>query len=131
MRGTITQGDLSSWIASGSYRRRPDATHAYEAGLSYSAQRYLGGNTEALQAMSDASRFVGAMYAYDNWSVLPRVRVGYGAQYARYDYLERPEPAQSARERDGPADGARSAEGARRGVASGDRSRRRGVHAPV
>ena len=90
MRGTITQGDLSSWIASGSYRRRPDATHAYEAGLSYSAQRYLGGNTEALQAMSDASRFVGAMYAYDNWSVLPRVRVGYGAQYARYDYLGDP-----------------------------------------
>jgi hypothetical protein len=90
MRGTITQGDLSSWIASGSYRRRPDATHAYEAGLSYSAQRYLGGNTEALQAMSDASRFVGAMYAYDNWSVFPRVRVGYGAQYARYDYLGNP-----------------------------------------
>jgi len=30
------------------------------------------------------------MYAYDNWSLLPRVRVGYGAQYARYDYLEDP-----------------------------------------
>ena len=64
-----------------------DATHAYEAGLSYSAQRYLGGNSEALQAMSDGSRNVGAMYAYDNWAMLPRVRVGYGAQYARYDYL--------------------------------------------
>ena len=88
IRGTITQGDLSSWIASGSYRRQPDARHAYEAGLSYSAQRYLGANTEALQAMSDAGRNVGAMYAYDNWLVLPRVRVGYGAQYARYDYLE-------------------------------------------
>jgi hypothetical protein len=88
IRGTITQGDLASWIVSGSYRREADATHAYEAGLSYSTQRYLGANTEALQAMSDAGRNVGAMYAYDNWLVLPRVRVGYGAHYARYDYLE-------------------------------------------
>ena len=90
MKGTLTQGDLSSWILSGSYRRTSDATHAYEAGVSYSAQRYLGGNTEALQAMSDAGRSVGVMYAYDNWSLLPRLRVGYGAQYARYDYLEDP-----------------------------------------
>lgn len=88
IRGTTTQGDLASWIVSGSYRREASATHAYEAGLSYSTQRYLGANTEALQAMSDASRNVGLMYAYDNWLVLPRVRVGYGAQYARYDYLK-------------------------------------------
>jgi hypothetical protein len=90
MKGTLTQGDLSSWILSGSYRRKPDADHAYEAGVSYSAQRYIGANTEALQAMSDAGRNVGVMYAYDNWALLPRVRVGYGAQYARYDYLEDP-----------------------------------------
>lgn len=88
VRGTITQGDLASWIVSGSYRRQAEATHAYEAGLSYSAQRYLGANTEALQAMSDAGRNVGVMYAYDNWLLVPRVRVGYGAQFARYDYLE-------------------------------------------
>jgi hypothetical protein len=88
VRGTMTQGDLASWIVSGSYRRQAEAAHAYEAGFSYSTQRYLGANTEALQAMSDASRNVGVMYAYDNWLVLPRVRVGYGAQYARYDYLE-------------------------------------------
>jgi len=90
MRGTITQGDLSSWIVSGSYRRASEATHAYEAGLFYSAQRYLGANTDALQAMSNGSRTVGAMYAYDTWSLSPRVHVGYGAQYARYDYLESP-----------------------------------------
>ena len=88
VRGTVTQGDLSSWIVSGAYRRATDAIHAYEAGLSYSAQRYLGANTEALQAMSNGSRNVGAMYAYDNWTLAPRLRVGYGAQYARYDYLE-------------------------------------------
>lgn len=90
VKGTLTQGDLSSWIVSGSYRRNADAAHAYEAGVSYSAQRYLGGNTEALQAMSDAGRNVGVMYAYDNWSLSPRLRVGYGAQYARYDYLADP-----------------------------------------
>lgn len=88
VRGTITQGDLSSWIVSGAYRRADPAVHAYEAGLSYSAQRYLGANTEALQAMSNGSRNVGAMYAYDNWTLSPRLRVGYGAHYARYDYLE-------------------------------------------
>jgi hypothetical protein len=87
MRGTVTQGDISSWIATGAYRRSPDAVHAYEAGLSYSAQRYLGGNGEALLAMRDGSRNVGAVYAYDNWAIVPQVRVGYGARYARYDYL--------------------------------------------
>jgi hypothetical protein len=87
MRGTVTQGDISSWIATGAYRRSPDAVHAYEAGLSYSAQRYLGGNGEALLAMRDGSRNVGAVYAYDNWAIVPQVRLGYGARYARYDYL--------------------------------------------
>ncbi len=86
-RGTVTQGDIASWIASGSYHRSPEADHAYEAGVSYSAQRYLGGNGEALLAMRDGSRNVGSLYAYDNWAIVPRVRVGYGARYARYDYL--------------------------------------------
>jgi len=88
MRGTVTQGDLSSWVLSGAYRRAAETTHAYEAGVSYSTQRYLGGNTEALLAMADGGRNMGVMYAYDNWAVLPRIRVGYGAQYARYGYLE-------------------------------------------
>lgn len=87
MRGTVTQGDVSSWIVAGSYRRDADATHAYEAGLSYSAQQYLGGNSEALLAMREGSRNVGAVYGYDNWAVAPRVRLNYGARYARYDYL--------------------------------------------
>lgn len=88
MRGTITQGDLSSWVVSGAYRRAPDATHAYEAGLSYSTQSYVGGNTDALRAMADGRRNVGSMYAYDNWALSRRVRVGYGAEYARYHYLD-------------------------------------------
>ena len=54
MRGAVTQGDLSSWILAGSYRRAP-ATHRYRAGLSYGMQRYLGGNAEALAAVSEGA----------------------------------------------------------------------------
>jgi hypothetical protein len=88
MRGTVTQGDLASWILAGSYARHRPATHAYEAGVSYGMQRYLGGNGEALAAMRDGSRNVGALYAADNWTISPRLAVSYGASYARYDYLE-------------------------------------------
>jgi hypothetical protein len=87
IRGTLTQGDVSSWILAGSYARRLTARHRYEAGLSYSTQRYLGGNAEALSAVRDGARNVGSMYAFDDWSVGSRVHVGYGAKYASYDYL--------------------------------------------
>ena len=87
MRGTITQGDLASWILAGSYARHTPATHAYEAGVSYGMQRYLGGNGDALAAMRDGSRNVGSMYAFDSWTIVRPVRVSYGAKYARYDYL--------------------------------------------
>jgi hypothetical protein len=87
MRGSITQGDVSSWILAGSYMRHTQARHAYEAGVSYAMQQYLGGNGEALSAMRDTSRNVGALYAFDSWTIAPRVRLGYGAKYARYDYL--------------------------------------------
>jgi hypothetical protein len=87
MRGSITQGDVSSWILAGSYLRHAQAGHAYEAGVSYAMQQYLGGNGDALAAMRDTSRNVGSLYAFDTWTIAPSVRVGYGAKYARYDYL--------------------------------------------
>ncbi|MBI4266308.1 MAG: TonB-dependent receptor [Acidobacteria bacterium] len=87
MRGAITQGDLSSWILAGSYVRRPSGAHRYQAGMSYGMQRYQGGNADALAAVSDGGRNVGAMYAYDDWAVNSRLSVSYGAKYARYDYL--------------------------------------------
>src|SRR5688572_30398533 len=87
MRGSITQGDVSSWILAGSYTRHTQARHAYEAGVSYAMQQYLGGNSEALAAMRDTSRNVGSLYAFDSWTIAPGLRVGYGAKYARYDYL--------------------------------------------
>ena len=86
IRGAMTQGDLSSWIAAGSYRRAP-AAHRYEAGLSYGMQSYLGGNANALAAVAEGDRNVGVVYGYDDWTISPRVTVNYGAKYARYDYL--------------------------------------------
>ena len=86
MRGAVTQGDLSSWILAGSYRRAP-ADHRYEAGISYGMQRYLGGNADALAAVSEGGRNAGVVYAYDDWTISPRLTVSYGAKYARYDYL--------------------------------------------
>ena len=87
MRGAMTQGDLSSWILSGSYLRSAGAAHQFEGGVSYGMQRYIGGNADALKAVADGSRNVGALYAYDNWAIDSRFSVSYGAKYARYDYL--------------------------------------------
>ncbi len=90
MRGSMTQGDLASWIIAGSYGRRAAAAHRYEAGISYGMQRYQGGNAEALAAIRDGARNVGAIYAYDDWTLNPRLSVAYGAEYASYDYLGDP-----------------------------------------
>jgi len=90
MRGAVTQGDLSSWILAGSYRRAP-AAHRYEAGLSYGMQRYLAGTADARAAtVLDSGRNVGAVYASDDWTITPALAVSYGAKYARYDYLAEP-----------------------------------------
>lgn len=87
IQGAMTQGDLSSWIVAGSYKSIEATNHAYELGLSYSTQRYDGGNATAAGAIRDNARNVGSVYGYDEWTVSPRMVVGYGTGYARYDYL--------------------------------------------
>jgi hypothetical protein len=87
MQGAMTQGDLSSWIVAGSYKSIESTRHAYELGMSYSTQRYDGGNAAALSAIRESARNVGSIYGYDEWTVSPRLVLGYGAGYARYDYL--------------------------------------------
>jgi hypothetical protein len=88
MRGAMTEGDISSWILAGSYQRTSPGAHRYEAGMSYGMQRYLGGNADALAAVADGTRNVGAVYAYDNWTIGRNLSIAYGAKYARYDYLQ-------------------------------------------
>jgi hypothetical protein len=89
VRAAMNQGDLDSWILAGSYAARAGVRHRYEAGMSYSLQRYQSGNT-ALAALPDAARNVGAVFAYDEWALSSRLSVGYGANFAHYDYLVEP-----------------------------------------
>jgi hypothetical protein len=88
-RGALTQGDISSWIVAGSYTTRAPARHLYDIGMSYSTQRYSGGNPLALRDVTDGSRNAGAVYGFDTFEITPAVALTYGARYARYDYLDR------------------------------------------
>jgi hypothetical protein len=87
MRGALTQGDISSWFVAGAYTTRVPARHRFDLGLSYSTQRYDGGNPAALRDVSDGSRNVGALYGFDTFTLTPAVAVTYGARFSRYDYL--------------------------------------------
>jgi outer membrane receptor for ferrienterochelin and colicin len=88
VRAALTQGDLASWIVAGEYTTRAPARHRYDIGLSYSTQRYEGGNVATLRDVTDGSRNAGAIYAFDTFSVSPVLTLTYGGRYARYDYLE-------------------------------------------
>jgi hypothetical protein len=85
--GALTQADLSSWVVAGSYAMRAPATHRYDVGLSYSTQRYDGGNPLALRDVTDGSRNVGTVYGYDSFSINSESTLTFGTEYARYDYL--------------------------------------------
>jgi len=89
VEGATTQGDVSSWIVAGNYRTRPAPDHDVLVGLSYGTQRYEGSNRAALLEVSDGSRNVGALHAYDTWTPNDRTVLAYGSRYARYDYLDR------------------------------------------
>jgi len=83
----LTQGDIASWLVSSAFTRRGQTAHHYEAGISYGAQRYLGGNAFLLASFTDGTRNVGEVFASDRWTMSPHVEVTYGAKFARYDYL--------------------------------------------
>jgi hypothetical protein len=88
VRGAITQADITAWLVAGSYTTRAPARHQYEFGMSYSMQRYDGGNPLALRDVADGSRNAGMVYALDTFTVSPSLSVSYGGRYAQYDYLE-------------------------------------------
>lgn len=90
VRAAMNQSDLSSWMLAGNYVVKAKVPHRYRFGMSYSLQRYEGGNTAALAAVADTARNVGAMFAYDEWQVSRYVSIDYGASYAHYDYLASP-----------------------------------------
>ena len=67
----MSEGDLSSWIVAGAFASKPGGAHKYNMGLSYSTQDYQGGNPAALAAVTDGSRNVGELYAFDRWTRQP------------------------------------------------------------
>jgi len=87
--GALTQTDISAWIVAGSYATRTQARHKYDVGMSYSTQRYDGGNPLALRSVTEGSRNVGSVHAFDTLTASPELAVTYGGRYARYDYLDR------------------------------------------
>lgn len=88
VRAALTQGDIASWIVAGEYTTRAPARHRYDIGLSYSTQRYEGGNVATLRDVTEGSRNAGAIYAFDTFLISPTLSLTYGGRYARYDYLE-------------------------------------------
>jgi outer membrane receptor protein involved in Fe transport len=88
VRAAMNQSDLSSWMLAGSYLVKAQVPHRYRFGMSYSLQRYEGGNTAALEALTDTARNVGSVFAYDEWQISRYIAVSYGGSYARYDYME-------------------------------------------
>ena len=88
VRAALTQGDIASWIVAGEYTTRAPARHAYDIGLSYSTQRYDGGNFATLRDVTDGSRNAGAIYAFDTFSISPILTLTYGGRYAHYDYID-------------------------------------------
>ena len=90
VRAAMNQNDLSSWMLAGSYVVKAQVPHQYQFGMSYSLQRYQGGNTAALESVTDTARNVGSLFGYDEWQVSRYVALSYGASYARYDYMNSP-----------------------------------------
>ena len=88
--GAFTQADISSWVVTGSYSMRAPARHRYDLGISYSTQRYDGGNPLALRDVTDGTRNVGTVSAYDSFRITPEATLSFGGEYGRYDYLDRP-----------------------------------------
>lgn len=89
IRGAMTSGDVASWVVAGAYTASTLPRHAVVAALSYSTQRYEGGNPAALAAVRAGARNVGAVSVFDSWALSPALSLDYGGQYAWYDYMER------------------------------------------
>lgn len=87
-RAAMNGGDISSWTMAGDYTPRPSARHQLSVGVAYSVQAYHGGNVAALQAMSEGQRKAGVVTVSHEVATGRPWRLGYGARYEHYDYLE-------------------------------------------
>ena len=83
----MNSGDVTSWTMAGDYVTRAPARASHRAGMTYSLQRYQGGNFAALQAVPDGHRKVASLSAA-TIRLHAAMAVGYGARYEHYDYLD-------------------------------------------
>ena len=102
VRGTVdmtTGNSTSSWAIAGWYAVAPHADHNMHVAMSYSQQAVAGSDAHprlGAQAVAAAAqglvegmnRQVGSIEAINTWEVSPVVLVGYGAEFARYGYLQ-------------------------------------------
>ena len=98
LRGTVdmTTGETSSWAVAGWYSAAPREDHDVQVALSYSRQAHAAAADLRLDGVGPAgpvdtgvpSREVGRIEAADTWAVSSALEVGYGAEFARYGYLE-------------------------------------------
>jgi hypothetical protein len=87
-RVAMNSGDVSSWTMAGEYTTRAQARNRLAIGVTYSLQRYEGGNFAALQAVPDGHRKVAAISARQEIDLGRRWTLGYGTRYEHYDYLD-------------------------------------------
>jgi hypothetical protein len=91
LRAAMAPGEHPSWAFHGEYRARREQSHAFRAGVSYSAHAEETQVTERLPVAAPAStRRVGGVYGFDRWTVRPGVAIDYGVKIDRYDYLASP-----------------------------------------
>ncbi|HUU34184.1 MAG TPA: carboxypeptidase-like regulatory domain-containing protein, partial [Vicinamibacterales bacterium] len=62
-RAAMNSGDVTSWTMAGDYVTRSPARSRITAGMTYSLQRYQGGNFAALQSVPDGHRKVATLSA--------------------------------------------------------------------
>ena len=91
VRAAMAPGEHPAWAFHGEYQARREQSHAFRAGVSYSAQAEPAQMTERLPVAAPVStRRVGGVYGFDRWAVRPGMILEYGMQIDRYDYLAQP-----------------------------------------
>jgi outer membrane receptor protein involved in Fe transport len=91
VRGAMNPGDLSSWLLLGEYQARADLTHAFNIGVSYSAQGFVTSQSAPRVLDGSDTRNVGGLYGSDRWTLSPTVALDYGLRFDHYDYVTGPD----------------------------------------
>jgi hypothetical protein len=87
LRGALSTGGLSSWVALGEYEARAVKSHAFRVGMSYGMQRAADDFGMALLKSTERSRSVASIDGRDRWRVRPGLELDYGLRFDRYDYV--------------------------------------------